>query len=404
MDRRKMLALLGTSATIGLAGCSNGDENGGENGNESENGGENGNESENGGANGNESENGGANGNESETGPDNQNGDANGNESENGEENGGENGEEQDPANLQISIPEAPNRVQAGETVTVNYAVENEGGVEGTQTVVFTVDGEQEGSQDVTVGADETTSGEFTYETGDDSPEELTVGVATDDDESESTVGINFEVEPVVLDGPVSGQSTGGYVAIGEDNKQDALEEGIGLPPSDQITEPIRIEGSVNRDEQSWEASEAGIQFPDLDPTAIVSEEQLELLGGTEVAVEIGTPGGLSGEIVQDESGGGRMTLDGVLKLQAFVGQEAIQNNEPDAVVELELNGTTGESGGLTGNFDNSGEPIVVRVVDNTLTVGELDGFVGSIINDELGLPAKEGEVWLELEFELEQA
>jgi hypothetical protein len=45
-----------------------------------------------------------------------------------------------------------------------------------------------------------------------------------------------------------------------------------------------------------------------------------------------------------------------------------------------------------------------VRVVDNTLTVGELDGFVGSIINDELGLPAEEGEVWLELEFELEQA
>jgi hypothetical protein len=399
MDRRKMLALLGTSATIGLAGCSgDGDENGGGNGNESENGEANGNESENGGANGNESENGGANGNESE------NGGANGNESENGEANGEENGEEQDPANLQISIPEAPNRVQAGETVTVNYAVENEGGVAGTQTVVFTVDGEEESSQEVTVGADETTSGEFTYETGDDSPEELTVGVATDDDEAESTVGISFEIEPVVLDGPVSGQSTGGYVAIGEDNKQDALEEGIGLPPSEQITEPIRIEGTVNRDEQSWEASEEGIQFPELDPTAIVSEEQLELLGGTEVAVEIGTPGGLSGEIVQDESGGGRMTLDGVLKLQAFVGQEAIQNNEPDAVVELELNGTTGESGGLTGNFDNSGEPIVVRVVDNTLTVGELDGFVGSIINDELGLPAEEGEVWLELEFELEQA
>jgi hypothetical protein len=191
-NRRQFIALGATATTMLLAGCSgddsdseNGDTNGSENGDA--NGGENGdaNGSENGDANG--GENGDANGGE--------NGDANGGENgdANGGENGGENGEENGgaaSASFEVSIRNAPDEIDTGETVTIEYSVVNAGDAEGTETVAFTVDGEQQSSESVTLGGGGETTGTFTYEAGDEPSEDVSFGISTGDDETESTVNI----------------------------------------------------------------------------------------------------------------------------------------------------------------------------------------------------------------------
>ena len=179
-NRRQFIALGATATTMLLAGCSgddsdseNGDANGGENGDT--------NGSENGDTNG--SENGDANGGENGS----ENGDANGGEngSENGEENGGA-----ASASFEVSITNAPDEVDTGETVTIEYSVVNAGDAEGTETVAFTVDGEQQSSESVTLGGGGETTGTFTYEAGDEPSEGVSFGISTGDDETESTVNI----------------------------------------------------------------------------------------------------------------------------------------------------------------------------------------------------------------------
>jgi hypothetical protein len=146
MERRRLLALVGGSASLGLAGCLGGD--GGD-------------------------------------GSDNSSGD-------NGDDGVGEPGAE---ANLVVEIQSATESVEPGESATVSWTVENTGDLEGTQTLVFTVDGNQEDSEEVTVDGGETASGEFSYTTAGDSEESVRATVESDN--SNSSVDIVFGVEIV---------------------------------------------------------------------------------------------------------------------------------------------------------------------------------------------------------------
>jgi hypothetical protein len=152
MERRRLLALLGGSASLGIAGCLGGGDNDGDDNESTENGGD----------------NGGA---------------------ENGSDNGGDGGE----ANIEVSITSAPSEIQAGGSTTVEWAVENTGNSEGSETVVFSVGGEQEASEEVTVGAGETATGEFTLDVSAAVSGDLTLSVAAGDAEATAPVTVPEE-------------------------------------------------------------------------------------------------------------------------------------------------------------------------------------------------------------------
>jgi hypothetical protein len=153
MERRKLLALMGGSVSLGLAGCL-GDDDGG----------------------------GGDNGGDNNTSDDNGSDD---NGSDNGSGNGG-GGE----ANLTATITSSPDSIQAGESATVAWEIENTGNAEGSQTVVFSVGGSQEGSEEVTLGSGETTTGEFSYTATEDDSGDLSVAVSTDDGSDTATIAV----------------------------------------------------------------------------------------------------------------------------------------------------------------------------------------------------------------------
>jgi len=152
MERRRLLALLGGSASLGIAGCLGGGDDDGDDNESTENGGD----------------NGGA---------------------ENGSDNGGDGGE----ASIEVSITSAPSEIQAGGSTTVEWAVENTGNSEGSETVVFSVGGEQEASEEVTVGAGETATGEFTLDVSAAVSGDLTLSVAAGDAEATAPVTVPEE-------------------------------------------------------------------------------------------------------------------------------------------------------------------------------------------------------------------
>jgi hypothetical protein len=145
MERRKLLALLGGSASLGMAGClgGGGDDDGGDDG-----------------------------------------------ESDNDTDNGGENGGENGSANLEVSITSVPDTLQAGGSATVEWEVENTGDSEGTETVAFSLGGSQEASEEVTVAAGETATGEFTFDISADASGDLSLSVAAGDAEATAAVTV----------------------------------------------------------------------------------------------------------------------------------------------------------------------------------------------------------------------
>jgi hypothetical protein len=96
-----------------------------------------------------------------------------------------------EPPLFDVAITSVDSAVTAGETVTVDYEVTNTGDVEATQNVTFSVDGATEDTDaDVTLGGNETATGQFSYQTaGGDTPS-ITVAVASADDSETATVTV----------------------------------------------------------------------------------------------------------------------------------------------------------------------------------------------------------------------
>jgi len=92
---------------------------------------------------------------------------------------------------VEITAPEDGAEYEEGDTVTVEYTIENTGAEEGTQDIVFSVDGVQEDSVEVTLEVDGTYDGEFEWEADDDGDIELEV--ASDDDSDSVTITVEEE-------------------------------------------------------------------------------------------------------------------------------------------------------------------------------------------------------------------
>ena len=169
MERRKLLALLGGSTSVAVAGCLGGD-------------------------------NGTNNSNGDDEGTGNSDGDNEGINNSNGDDEGTSNSDGGDDANggdgsgaeasLAIGVTATPDSVEVGETLTAEWEVRNTGDLRGTQTVVFSVGGSETDSQEVSVGGGETATGEFSYAVTEGDTGEISVTVATDDDSAEATVAV----------------------------------------------------------------------------------------------------------------------------------------------------------------------------------------------------------------------
>ncbi|OYR67196.1 BGTF surface domain-containing protein [Halorubrum ezzemoulense] len=124
----------------------------------------------------------------------------------------------QDPANFAVSEL-SPQDVTAtvGDTLTVSATVENTGGQEATQTVEFRVGGDAVASQDVTLGAGNSTTVEFAdIDTSGLDAGDYEHGVFTDDDEQTAT--LTLEAADTGDDG---GDDTGGDDTGGDDTGGD---------------------------------------------------------------------------------------------------------------------------------------------------------------------------------------
>ena len=91
---------------------------------------------------------------------------------------------------FEVSIAEANDSVEQGESLVVNATVENTGDLEGTQNVEFLFDGTVVSNESVPLGAGNDTTVTFTRDTGDDEPGEYDIEVRSDDDSDERTVTV----------------------------------------------------------------------------------------------------------------------------------------------------------------------------------------------------------------------
>jgi PGF-CTERM protein len=94
-----------------------------------------------------------------------------------------------------IAITDVPAEVTEGDDITVGYQVENTGEAEGSKGISFTVDGDQQGTQQVTLTDGETFSDSFTYTTVSGDTPTVTVEVTSVDDSASETVTVR-ETQP----------------------------------------------------------------------------------------------------------------------------------------------------------------------------------------------------------------
>jgi hypothetical protein len=118
-----------------------------------------------------------------------------------------------EPAAFAVEISDIDSPVTAGETVTVEYAVENTGDIEATQDITFAVDGAVEGTeQNLTLAGGETFAGQFTYDTTAEDTPGIALEVASVDDQDTANVTVltpaAFAVEITDIDDPVTAGET----------------------------------------------------------------------------------------------------------------------------------------------------------------------------------------------------
>jgi hypothetical protein len=270
--------------------------------------------------------------------------------------------------------------VGLSETLTVSATVENTRSTEVTETVNLDVGGSTVGSSEVTLGGG--SSERVTFENVDASA----LGIGTYD--HAVSVGSERVAGTLEVTGPIpdafTAESEGGLLAIGENFESGAREEGIALPPSRQIRDPIVVEAETTED--GWQS--ARVDFPDLTPGIIRSNFDVPDLV-TINSVSVSTPFGFSGEIDQQA---GLITVRGEIRIDVVV------NGNPFAI-SIEIDATTGESGRLTGDIDLSADPVTATVVDNEF---DIPSTGESLIDNQVGLPSGSGRNWVEIEFQIE--
>jgi len=174
--------------------------------------------------------------------------------------------EELDPAYFEVEITDYDGEVYEGETVTIEYMVTNTGDVEGTQEVVFFVDGDKEDSMEVTIYAYDIFTGELTWEAEEEGEYELEV--ASDDDFASVIVTVEeepdpayFEIEIIDYDGEVDmGETvTVNYIVQNTGDVKETQDIVISIDGDEIDTYGIQLDADETLSEDfTWETDAAG--------------------------------------------------------------------------------------------------------------------------------------------------
>ncbi|MFP3872168.1 MAG: CARDB domain-containing protein [Candidatus Aenigmatarchaeota archaeon] len=121
---------------------------------------------------------------------------------------------EEEEAFLEVGItsPQDGEEFSMGDSVPVQYTVQNTGDMESTQQVEFTVDGAVEDNVEITLSGGEEHQGEFTWDAQE--PGEHVLAVASEDDDDQVEVLVE-ELEPAFFE--VESMSCDEDVKVGED-------------------------------------------------------------------------------------------------------------------------------------------------------------------------------------------
>jgi len=258
----------------------------------------------------------------------------------------------------------------------IGYTVENTGDGEGTQELTLLAGGESQASQDVTLEGGATTEGSFSY-TPTEASDQLTLALESDDSSDSSTVTVEIPVVETFV-----AQSTDGFITLGQETEQQARNEALTFPPTENVPEPLAVEGEVFAD-GSWEST--NVEFPGLDIAELLPEE----FQAFDIGVDIAAPDGYQGTLDREQQ---VMTFEGTLRLDLEIEGDTLD-------ISAELDATTGDSGELTGEYGLDGEPPTATVVENEYVIDEETG--SGLIDDFLGLPA-EDPIWMELRLEFD--
>ena len=95
-----------------------------------------------------------------------------------------------DPASFEVTSFAAPDTVTTGDTIDVSAVIENIGGQSDNQSISFSVDGSEAGSEAVSLAAGATQEVDFSYTTTTDDTPSIDVAIDSDDDSVNSTVSV----------------------------------------------------------------------------------------------------------------------------------------------------------------------------------------------------------------------
>lgn len=96
-----------------------------------------------------------------------------------------------DDAFYVVEIDDAPDLVDEGDEIVVEYTVANTDGGTGSKDVVFLIDGTEQGRREHTLDVNESASDEFSYRTDSDDGSSVEAVVETEDTDDRRTIGIS---------------------------------------------------------------------------------------------------------------------------------------------------------------------------------------------------------------------
>jgi len=105
------------------------------------------------------------------------------------------------PAQIEVSSVDVPNSVTAGDQITVDALIENTGDQSGSDTITFSVNGQERDSTDVNLNAGETTNISFNYNTSQNDAPAVNVFVASPFNSEENTVDVEINAVDMEIEG-----------------------------------------------------------------------------------------------------------------------------------------------------------------------------------------------------------
>ena len=331
-----------------------------------------------------------------------------------------------DLSDFTVDLVDAPFGARAGQEVSVTYRLTNQSTVEASQDIVFEVAERQEGVETVSLDARESTTRSVTYLPDDNDVGILSLTISSDDDLASMSIEVApADADPIVLDGAVRAESVGGFLSFSGDTRAAARQQG-GHHPNlavDGGDPAVTIVGLLEDGRfESTRVDAPGI--PSIPGLGVEDYDFVE-----EVTFDVSTPEGISGEVDYDE---GWMTASGLWRFTVTLtmsakGDGGSDNGTTDGEggedgsdgdgntteqqfhVDVPMDATTGQSGALTGEFDNEPPVFTATLVDNETTIPAVDPeeadvspVIAGAINELLGLPSDPGEFWLEVDFRFE--